>query len=492
MLKVKGKRITDTEGKPVRLRGACIGGWMNLENFINGYPGTELGVRTAVAEAIGENKARFLFDRMLDYFFNESDIRFLKDCGANAVRLPLNYRHFEADSKPFEYRESGFKRIDGIIDLCEKHGIYVILDMHAVQGWQNSHWHSDNSRGVSLFWDNSHFQDRFIALWEEFARRYRGRAVVAGYDLMNEPCVNTPNGDFPDNSFENYKPLWDKMNRVYRRAVGAIRAIDPEHILFLEGDNYARLFEGLEEPFAENLAYSSHNYISAGFGPGVYPGSFRTHRADRLSENGYWDRSRQVSEFKSHQGTRYSDKYGVPLWVGEFGAQYDGPPEEIPYRLLAMDDQLDVFEEFGAHWTTWTYKDVGVMGWVMLDPGSEYMKLIGPVQQMKALLGAENFTGRFSASPAKKLVQELASLMRETAGDAGISESSNNACLAQAALTGYAGGLLAPVYARLFAGMSEEKIDSIMQSFDFKNCTINTGLVEVLKKHLDGSGPRSS
>lgn len=356
--------------------------------------------------------------------------------------------------------------------------------MHAVQGWHNSHWHSDNPRGISLFWKNIQYQDRFVALWEEFARRYKGNSTVAGFNIMNEPSTNTANGDYPYNFFENYKPEWDIFNGVYRRVVNAVRAIDTEHIIFLEGDQYSHMFEGMEAPFADNLVYSSHNYISAGFGPGLYPGEFRTHRADRQHENGYWDRKKQVEEFKLHPGTEFTGKYNVPLWVGEFGSQYNGPAEEIPSRLRSMDDQVGVFEEFGAHWTTWTYKDVGVMGWAMLSPESEYMQLIAPVQKMKGLLGAENFTGRFVQSPAKKAVNELAALMEEIIGDSDIGHQSNNACLAQAALTGYAAGLLEPVYAKRFKGMSEEKIDNVMQSFRFENCKVNTGLIEVLKKYM--------
>jgi endoglucanase len=48
-----------------------------------------------------------------------------------------------------------------------------------------------------------------------------------------------------------------------------------------------------------------------------------------------------------------------------------------------MADQLDVFEDFGAHWTTWTYKDVGVMGMVELDPQSEYIERIAPILEAK-------------------------------------------------------------------------------------------------------------
>jgi endoglucanase len=65
------------------------------------------------------------------------------------------------------------------------------------------------------------------------------------------------------------------------------------------------------------------------------------------------------------------------LWVGEFGSAYNGPPDEVPDRLRAMDDQIGIFERHGAHWTTWTYKDVGVMGLAVLDPESEYLQRVG-------------------------------------------------------------------------------------------------------------------
>ena len=48
-----------------------------------------------------------------------------------------------------------------------------------------------------------------------------------------------------------------------RRVVQAIHAIDPDHIVFLEGDYYSRRFDGMETPFAPNLVYSSHNYARA-------------------------------------------------------------------------------------------------------------------------------------------------------------------------------------------------------------------------------------
>jgi endoglucanase len=199
MLRVRGSETVDSEDRRVRLRGVCVGGWMNMENFINGYPGDESGVRRAAAEILGPARAEFLFDRWLDYFFNADDVVFLKEYGANVVRLPLNYRHFEPDADPYRYPEKGFERLSKIIGACARAEIYVILDLHSAQGWQNTDWHCDNSSRHSYIWRHPHFQERFVALWREIARRCRGVEAVAGYNLMNEPVTGAPAGRFTAN-----------------------------------------------------------------------------------------------------------------------------------------------------------------------------------------------------------------------------------------------------------------------------------------------------
>lgn len=473
MLQIKNGVIADAQGKAVQLRGTCVGGWMNTENFINGYPGSESVVRKALADELGAAKAEYFWNRMLDKFLAEDDIRFLKECGCTVIRLPLNYRHFEDDAKPFTYLEAGFKRLDGMVDLCEKYGVYVILDLHSVQGWQNSDWHCDNGSRYSLFWDTPHYQDRYVALWEEMARRYAGRGAVAGYDVMNEPLCNAATGRyFPA---DRYARDWDKINGVFRRVVGAIRKVDPGHILFLEGDYFASLFEGFDPPYDANLAYSSHNYNRAGFGPGAYPG---------VCKGEYWDRETERGVFLAHEGTAFTQKHHVPLWVGEFGSVFNGPAEEAADRVRALDDQIGVFEEYGAHWTTWTYKDVGVMGWVTLDPASEYMQLVKHELEAKRLLDTDQWMGWLPETPAKKAIRELGELVRTTIGDDEIDPEANYEFLKQAAFCCYVGNLMQFSYAKLFRGMSEDALDRVTDSFAFKNCRVNRGIVGVAQKHM--------
>ncbi|MCL1997141.1 MAG: glycoside hydrolase family 5 protein [Turicibacter sp.] len=475
LLQVKNGKIT-AAGKDFWLRGVCIGGWMNMEDFINGYPGTETGIRRHIRDVLGEKVGRYFFERLLDNFFNEDDVVFLKKLGVTCVRIALNYKHFEDDLTPFEYKEDGFVRLENAIKACEKHGIYAVLEMHVVPGWQNCHWHGDNERGASLFWTHKHFQDRLSGLWCEIARRYKGRAAVAGYELMNEPCSNTPNGDHPFDFYENYRPNWEIINAVYKRLVADIRAIDSEHIIFMEGDNYGRFFDGLDAPFSENLAYSAHSYAMSGFGPNAYPGHFG---ADQT----YWDKNRHRLEFTNHQAYIFTQKHNAPCWVSEFGSQYHGPAEQVPDRVRSMGDQLAVYNECGAHWTAWTYKDAGVMGWVTLDPESELMQIIQPIQQMKKKLGAENFVALFEPCPGREKAAELADFMMDVS-HAPYNRRSNQLAFNYVALTGYAAALLQPMYAARFRNMTETDIDRLMSAYRIKNCRENAALLEVVKERL--------
>jgi endoglucanase len=470
-LRTQSGKIVDESGRELMLRGVCIGGWMNLENFINGYPGAEHGVRAAMIETLGSAKAHFFFERLLDHVLGDADLAFLKGLGVNTIRLPFNYRHFESDAAPFQYQEQGFERLSQMLDRCQAHGLYAILDLHAVAGWQNPDWHSDNASRHALFWQDKTYQDRFVALWEELARRYQAHPAVAGYNVMNEPVTGVPRGRFRN----EYHTNWAALNAIYRRVVGAIRKIDPAHIIFLEGDLYSTRFSGLDAPFAENLVYSSHNYNAGGFGHGAYPGTIGGER---------WDADKQAQVFEQQEGTRFMREHQVPLWVGEFGSVYNGPPEEVPDRLRALDDQLAVFEQNAVHWTAWTYKDVGTMGWVMLQPESEYMQRVARVNQLKRTLGTDSWAGWLPSGDAARLLEQAAEQAAGAIAQPGLSGREILPYLKQATLDGFFGGLLQPTYAEAFRGLSEHDIDRVLGSFALRNCRKNAELLAVVKKHL--------
>ena len=479
-LSTKGKNVVDESGAVKHLRGTCIGGWMNLEDFINAYPGTTSTLKLHMKSTIGEELSDYFFKRMADYFLQEEDIAYIASLGANCVRLPLNYRDFESDDMPFIYHEAAFERLDQALGWCKKHHVYAILDMHAAAGWQNNHWHSDNERGACMLWHHPHFQERLIRLWECIASRYASHAEVAGYEVLNEPSTGNPNGEHPFDFYGNYKSDWERINSVYKRVTEAIRKVDKNHIIFLEGDNYGRLFAGLAEPFDDKLVYSSHNYIPSGFGPGAYPGYY-----DSANGPVYWDKNKQRIELMEHPGTKFCEKHQVPLLIGEFGSQYHGSKEELSYRLASMKDQLAAYNEAGLNWTTWTYKDANVMGWVTLSPESEYMRIVEPVQEMKRHLGAENFVAQYWRSPGREKARELSELMRIASMEPSNQPDETAFTFNYAALTGFAAAMLQGSYAKRFVNMKAADLDRVLSSFAFENCNVNSGLEGLLKNVLN-------
>lgn len=146
----------------------------------------------------------------------EEDYAYLASLGFNSIRFYINYRLFEEDSRPYQYKESGFAWLDKNIQWAREAGIYLILNMHVPQGGFQS-----NGEGTDL-WDIPENQDRFVSLWKEIARRYADEPVILAYDLLNEPvCSQGP----------------EQWEHLARRTVRHIRSVDSSHLILVERTN---------------------------------------------------------------------------------------------------------------------------------------------------------------------------------------------------------------------------------------------------------------
>jgi aryl-phospho-beta-D-glucosidase BglC (GH1 family) len=81
------------------------------------------------------------FDRFLHYFFTDEEADFFACLGLNCIRVPFSYRQFVDDADSTILRFDSFKLLDNIVNICERHELYVILDLHSVPGGQNQDWH---------------------------------------------------------------------------------------------------------------------------------------------------------------------------------------------------------------------------------------------------------------------------------------------------------------------------------------------------------------
>jgi aryl-phospho-beta-D-glucosidase BglC (GH1 family) len=452
LLRTEGRRFVDQEGTAVRLRGACVGGWLNMENFITGYSGNESLMRSTVRRVLGDDRYELFFERLLTTFFDESDAKLLADAGMNCVRFPVNYRHFEDNSKPFEFKKDGFRHLDRAIEACARHGIYSVVDLHALPGSQNHHWHSDNPTHQPAFWDHPHFQDRVVAMWEVIADHYKDNPWVAGYNPINEPA---------DESRQVVGPF-------YRRLVEAIRKVDNKHILFLDGNTYSTEFDIFDEPW-DNTVYVCHDYAAPGLGGGGdYPG---------MTGGRYFDKAALQAQYLEH--TEYSRRTNTPVWVGEFGPIYTGEDRVDAMRRQLLDHQLDIYRDEGASWAIWMHKDLGRQGIVMVRPDSPYLSRFGDFVAKKNRLGADQWgSDGHGILEVTKPFQDM--IARECPDFEPypwgrfdwVRTLILNITVAQA---------LAYEYAELFRGLGDDELIPLADSFALVNCDVRTTLLEQMR-----------
>ncbi len=459
-LSVHGTDLIDTAGIPVRLAGVGLGGWMNMENFITGYPGNEEAIRRLLLDRMGREAYDAFFEAFYRDFFDEADAAHLASLGINSVRIPFNYRHFEDDTAPFALKEEGFARLDRVVALLARHGIYSILDLHALPGRQNQHWHSDNPTHQAEFWNQRHFQDRVVHLWEALADRYKGRPEVAGFNPINEPS----------------DPTGLVLPAFYERLEAAIRAIDPKHVLFLDGNRYSTDFSFLDarsEPMA-NTVYTAHDYALPGITSATeYPG---------VTRGEYFDRS--VVEQTFLRRTEYMRRTGTPIWIGEFGPVYSQDRSQDPWRLQLLRDQLEIYREHGASWALWTYKDIGLQGLVHAAAGSPYLELVGDVVDKKRRLGIDSWGG--SDANIREIIDPIDALFdREFPGYAPYpwGRQPHIAVLVRHILLAEP---LAEQFADRFRGVDPEQARTLAASFRLDESVERVGLSEVLRDHLLG------
>ena len=170
--------------------------------------------------------------------YDKSDLLKLKEIGFNSLRLNLWYKLFEDDTNPMVLKDDGLAWLDTIIGWAKEAELYVVLDMHAPQGGS-----FQGPANVTPFWNDAIYQERFIWLWEQLAKRYKNEPSVIAYDLINEPCPN---------SESEYQALLS-------RTISAVRAVDANHIINVETS-----FAPDASPFiltnTSNILYDFHFY----------------------------------------------------------------------------------------------------------------------------------------------------------------------------------------------------------------------------------------
>jgi Endoglucanase len=308
---VHGRALIAPDGAPLRLKGINLANWLVPEGYMFLFDegaASPRGIQLVFEQLVGDLAARKFWQRFRENYITRDDIRFIKHAGFNVVRIPFSYRLFVGNGYRPRLEGVGYQLLDQVIAWCREEGLYVILDMHAAPGGQTGSV-MDDSWGHAYLYEDAASQELAIRLWRALAERYRDEAIVIGYDLLNEPI-----GHHLDTAALN-----PKLEPLYKRMTAAIREVDREHLIIIEGTHWGSDFSVFGPPFDDKLVYSFHKYF-------VPP--------TRDTIQSY---------------LAFRDTYDVPLFMGESG-EADNDWIRALRSLLEAND---------IGWAFWPYKRLG-------------------------------------------------------------------------------------------------------------------------------------
>lgn len=291
---------------------------------------------------------------------DQSALDFLARHDFNFARVTTDYRFWTSGTDYFHPDETIFGYIDRYVSACQSRGIHLSLNQHRAPGYCIN----ANNLETHNLWKDDIAQKAFIFLWQTFAERYRSiPASALSFDLLNEPP-----------SPGQYGMTREIHADLMRRTVAAIRAIDPQRPITIDGLAGGNL--AMPELSDLDLTQSGRGYMpmavshyqaswwdgSAGLPAPTYP---------NLDWNGtIWNRETLRDFYQPWCNLATS---GVNVHIGECGC-YNKTPNDVAMRWFS--DLFGLYKEFGWGFSLWNFAgDFGIIGHGR--PGTVYEQIDG-------------------------------------------------------------------------------------------------------------------
>jgi hypothetical protein len=338
----EGQKIVDGKGKNTILRGLGLGGWMVQEGYMlqtQPFASPQYQIKQKIQDLIGEENTKEFYAAYKANGITKRDIDSLAAWGFNSIRLPMHYNLYtpaieEEKNGEITWIEEGFTMTDNLLKWCAENKMYLILDLHAAPGGQgNDAAISDYDTTKQSLWQSEANQKKMIALWKKLAERYKDNPWMGAYDIINEPNWNFT-GENKNGCDENSNgPLRELMVAVTK----AIREVDTNHLIFIEGNCWGNNYNGIFPLWDENMALSFHKY---------------------------WNYNTTASIQKMLD---YRKQYNVPIWLGESGENSN----------VWFKDVIFLVEKNNIGWAFWPMKKIeNIAGITSVTKNPEYDVLL--------------------------------------------------------------------------------------------------------------------
>ena len=270
----------------------------------------------------------------LDRLITEQDFAKIAAWGLDHVRIPIDYNILENEDG--SYKEDGFRRIEGALELAEKYGLHAIVDLHKTAGFS-----FDADEREAGFFDNAELQERFCLLWEELAKRFGSAPDRVAFELLNEVT---------DQQFI------DAWNRISHACIRRIRAYAPDTLILVGSywNNSPEAVKDLAAPYDDKVVYNFHCYSPLEF---THQGATWAVEIDRDARYRFEDIDITAEYFEElfSSAIEKARRHGVDIYCGEYGVIDRVEPEDAVKWFKVIHD---VFEKHNIARAAWSYREM--------------------------------------------------------------------------------------------------------------------------------------
>ena len=252
-----------------------------------------------------------------------------KEAGFANVRLPVRWSNHADIKAPYMIDAIFTARVEAVVNQGLSTGLYLILDMHHYRQLDG-----DALDAGDLKVDDAILEDRFVAMWEQIATRYKDKSDKLIFEIYNEP---------------HGRQTSDKWNALAARAVAVIRKTNPTRPIIIGPVqwNNANELKNLRMPNDANLIATVHNYEPFTFthqgaewaSPPMPTGITCCTAEQKIQITGPLETARLWSEAKHY-----------PMFLGEFGAYNKA---DMTSRINFTRFMRDEAEKRNMSWAYW-------------------------------------------------------------------------------------------------------------------------------------------
>ena len=264
------------------------------------------------------------YKRAMSILSDETTYENIKRQGFDHIRIPIDFRLIYSESTK-SFNEKEIAKIDNVLDLVEKSGLYATIDFHG--------WYDITPRDKAA-------KETFLTIWGLVAERYKDRSELISFELMNEPGMKLM-------SIKEH-------NDLQAEAIAVIRKTNPERLIICaapDGNQPWTLKDLVLPEGDKNLAVAVHIYHPGDFTHQGFTWAGRPANVQvRLDEKGYKELMWNINETQ-----KFIDETGIPVILNEFGLNLSLADREDSAKYLGS---LTSFcQKNGIPWTYWQYHD---------------------------------------------------------------------------------------------------------------------------------------